>query len=129
MWVMDYLIDVIGICNLCCLLCLVGNFEKNEFIVMFWLKGFMDFLYFLKLFEKIIEELKNDIVLFEIFLYNWGELLIYLEIYKIMDFLNVKNIFFNILFNLNSDIDLKLFIKVRLKMFWVFLFGGFNSIY
>lgn len=126
---MDYLIDVTGTCNLRCPSCPVGNFEKNEFIATPRPKGFMDFSYFSKLLEKIIEESKNDTAPPEISLYNWGESLIHPEIHKIMDLLNVKNISFNISSNLNSDIDLKLLIKARPKMFRVSLSGGFNSTY
>lgn len=126
---MEYLIDIVGTCNLRCPSCPVGNFKQDNFISSARARGFMDFSYFEKLISKIISESKNDGVPPDIYLYNWGECLMHPHIIDFLHLLNKENLQFSISSNLNTEIDLKHIVKSNPKMFRVSVSGGFNQTY
>lgn len=96
----NYLIDIVGTCNLRCPSCPVGNYQHNQ-LIMNRKKGFMSFDLFQKIIHKIQADCSQVNENFSISLYNWGEPLIHPNIVEIVEFLHNQNIAFSFSTNLN----------------------------
>src|SRR2546422_5450505 len=104
---MQYLIDIVGTCNLRCPSCPVGNFSKADFVATPRPKGFMEYELFEKIVEKAVAECAALGEGLEVFLYNWGEALIHPKIVDFVSLLAKKKIPFRISTNLNNETPLK----------------------
>lgn len=108
---MQYLIDIVGTCNLRCPSCPVGNFKAADFTDVARPKGFMEFELFQKVLDKIERESGGEP--FEVFLYNWGEALIHPRIGNLVGELARRGIRFHISTNLNTHADLVPIVRAR----------------
>src|SRR5438552_18815478 len=104
---MDYLIDIVGTCNLKCPSCPVGNFSNSDFAEAKRATGFMEF----ELFEKIVAKAQQDCTVrgepILVHLYNWGEALIHPRIVDFVSLLSQERMPFHISTNMNNDARLK----------------------
>ena len=120
---MDYLIDIVGTCNLKCPSCPVGNFSNADFADAKRPRGFMDF----DLFEKIVEKAQQDCVVrsepINIYLYNWGEALIHPRIAEFVSLLSAKRIPFYISSNMNNDAPIQKIVRAEPAGFRISLSG------
>src|SRR5258705_13233087 len=99
---MQYLVDIVGTCNLRCPSCPVGNFKNSSFVSASRPKGFMEFDLFTKILDKAEAECAERGDLVEVFLYNWGEPLIHPKIAEFVAELARRKIRFFISTNLNT---------------------------
>src|SRR5436853_5855611 len=100
---MEYLIDIVGTCNLKCPSCPVGNFSNSDFAETKRPKGFMEF----ELFEKIVARAQKECAArnepIVVLLYNWGEALIHPRIVDFVSLLSRESIPFYISSNMNTE--------------------------
>lgn len=101
---MNYLIDIVGTCNIRCPSCPVGNFEQQDFLGERRPKGFMK----LELFKEIIGKIKaeNPDGKPNLWLYNWGEALIHPQITEFLMEVAEAGLTAEISTNLSGRVDL-----------------------
>jgi len=73
-------IELTNVCNLNCKMCLNKSIPKNK-------RGFMDF----NLFKKVIDEASNFV--YDVYLHHRGESLLHPDIFKMIEYAKMKNIF------------------------------------
>src|SRR5438093_6818569 len=99
---MEYLIDIVGTCNLKCPSCPVGNFSNSDFAETKRPKGFMEF----ELFEKIVAKAQKECAArgepIQVLLYNWAEQLINPRTVDFFSLLSRETIPFYIYSNMNN---------------------------
>jgi MoaA/NifB/PqqE/SkfB family radical SAM enzyme len=126
---MEYLIDIVGTCNLKCPSCPVGNVSNVDFAGMARPKGFMKF----ELFEQIIAKARHDSAgrgePIRVFLYNWGEALIHPRIVDFVQLLSREQIPFHISSNMNNDAPLKQIVRAGPAGFRISLSGFSQDTY
>lgn len=124
----EYLIDVVGTCNLRCPSCPVGNFEKTDFLEKLRPKGFMKLDLFTRILDKIVEESKQRSEPFQVSLYNWGDALLHPEIDKIFEALAERQIIFHLSSNLNNNASFQKLVATATSL-RISMSGGANSSY
>jgi len=126
---MQYLIDIVGTCNLRCPSCPLGNVKSSQFISARRPKGFMDFELFSRVLDKAEAECKVAESLFEVYLYNWGEPLIHPKIAEFVTELSRRRIRFFISTNLNTETSLTPIVRAGPAVFRISLSGFSKAIY
>jgi hypothetical protein len=126
---LEYLIDIVGTCNLKCPSCPVGNFTNADYTDVKRAKGFMEY----DLFEQVVTKAESDSAArgepLSVFLYNWGEALIHPRIVDIVDLLSRKKIPFHISTNMNNEAPLKKIVRAGPASFRISLSGFSQQTY
>jgi hypothetical protein len=110
---MNYVIDIVGTCNLRCPSCPVGNFEQSDFDGIERKKGFME----LDLFRSILGKINADNpgVRPHLLLYNWGEALMHPRVGNFLEAISEANLTVDLSTNLNGEIDLRSLVRASSK--------------
>ncbi len=126
---MEYLIDIVGTCNLSCPSCPVGNFGETDFAATPRKKGFMELELFVSIIEKAQSECAARSEAMSVCLYNWGEPLMHPDIVKFVNLLADKNIPFSISSNLNTEFSLARIVRAGPAHFRISMSGYTNPTY
>ena len=118
---LNYLIDVVGLCNLRCPSCAVGNSTPTS------PKGTMSVERYEEILTKIEKEHKNQKVCLH--LYNWGEPSLHKDLGKIIQISKAKGFEVGISSNLNKFPDMMNVIAAKPSWIRVSLSGYSNPVY
>ncbi len=116
----EYIIDIVGACNLACPSCPRGNYPDQPS------KGIMSLKKYEKVIEKILEESPNVSM---ISLYNWGEPLLHPQLQDFITIQKNKKIFSSVSTNFNIKNNIKSLVSAKLDMLKVSVSGYFQKNY
>ena len=116
----EYIIDVVGMCNLRCPSCPRGNYASQPD------SGLMSVELFEKCIKKILAETPDVNI---INLFNWGEPFLHPQLPKLIGILRKHNIYCSLSTNLNVAKDIAPIIKAKPDMIKVSLSGYFQQTY
>ena len=115
----EYVIDIVGACNLACPSCPRGNYHIHP------PKGIMSLNKYEKVVEKILEESPN---VSAISLFNWGEPLLHPQLQDIITIQRNKKIFSSVSTNFNIK-DIENLVNIKFDMLKVSVSGYFQKNY
>jgi hypothetical protein len=124
---MQYIIDIVGTCNLACPSCPVGNFRKPDFLGKTRPKGIMDF----PLFEKVIAKIKRESQEQrpQILLYNWGEAFLHPRLAEFVRHVQENSLPVILSSNFSNVFDIKKVVRLRPDYLRVSLSGFTQDTY
>lgn len=124
---MQYMIDVVGTCNLACPSCPVGHYKKEEFVGRARAKGMMD----ISLFKEIVNKIKREcgVSTPAIGFYNWGEPFLHPQLDEFVRFAVDNGIYVDLSTNLNCDADLKSIVNAKPSALRISMSGFTQEVY
>lgn len=124
---MQYMIDVVGTCNLACPSCPVGHYKKGEFVDKARPKGMMDFA----LFKEVVQKIKREcgVSTPAIGFYNWGEAFLHPRLDEFIRYAVDNGVYVDLSTNLNCDADLKSIVNAKPSAIRVSMSGFTQDVY
>ena len=116
----EYIIDIVGGCNLSCPSCPRGNFEPQP------KGGMISVDRFKQIVKKILDESPNVSL---ITLYNWGEPLLHPRLPDLIQILKDHQIFCSLSTNFNIERSLKDIVRAKPDMLKISLSGYYQHVY
>lgn len=125
---MNYVIDIVGTCNLACPSCPNGHFSDQDFIDRARPKGMMDFALFKQIVTKIKSETQDQQSTL-VSLYNWGEPFLHPQLNEFVKYLKENNLQVGLSSNFNTYYDIKKIVQLNPDFLRVSISGFYQETY